>query len=203
MIGRIVEISNNNRYLSVYRGFLLVKSLGEEASELGRIPLDDILAVVTNAHGLSYSNNLLVSLLERDIPLVITSDKYVPMGILWPVESHHLQAKRMDAQIGASLPLKKSLWAQVVREKIRQQSLLLHHLGLPSSRLDRLAKEVKSGDPDNKEAMAARIYWTSIFGSISCETERLRALMHYSTTDTRLFDPRLHAPSWLPAYIRV
>ena len=34
MIGRIVEISNNNRYLSVYRGFLLVKSLGEEASEL-------------------------------------------------------------------------------------------------------------------------------------------------------------------------
>ena len=73
MIGRIVEISNNNRYLSVYRGFLLVKSLGEEASELGRIPLDDILAVVTNAHGLSYSNNLLVSLLERDIPLVITS----------------------------------------------------------------------------------------------------------------------------------
>lgn len=54
MIGRIVEISNNNRYLSVYRGFLLVKSLGEEASELGRIPLDDILAVITNAHGLSY-----------------------------------------------------------------------------------------------------------------------------------------------------
>lgn len=106
MIGRIVEISNNNRYLSVYRGFLLVKSLGEEASELGRIPLDDILAVITNAHGLSFSNNLLVSLLERDIPLVITSDKYVPMGILWPVESHHLQAKRMDAQIGASLPLK-------------------------------------------------------------------------------------------------
>ena len=107
MIGRIVEISNNNRYLSVYRGFLLVKSLGEEASELGRIPLDDILAVITNAHGLSFSNNLLVSLLERDIPLVITSDKYVPMGILWPVESPHLQAKRMDAQIGASLPLKK------------------------------------------------------------------------------------------------
>lgn len=71
MIGRIVEISNNNRYLSVYRGFLLVKSLGEEASELGRIPLDDILAVVTNAHGLSYSNNFLISLLERDIPLLL------------------------------------------------------------------------------------------------------------------------------------
>lgn len=188
MIGRIVEISNNNRYLSVYRGFLLVKSLGEEASELGRIPLDDILAVVTNAHGLSYSNNLLVSLLERDIPLVITSDKYVPMGILWPVESHHLQAKRMDAQIGASLPLKKSLWAQVVREKIRQQSLLLHHLGLPSSRLDKLAKEVKSGDPDNKEAMAARIYWTSIFGSNflrNREAPGINALLNYGYTIIR------------------
>ena len=193
MIGRIVEISNNNRYLSVYRGFLLVKSLGEEASELGRIPLDDILAVVTNAHGLSYSNNLLVSLLERDIPLVITSDKYAPMGILWPVESHHLQAKRMDAQIGASLPLKKSLWAQVVREKIRQQSLLLHHLGLPSSRLDRLAKEVKSGDPDNKEAMAARIYWTSIFGSNflrNREAPRINALLNYGYTIIRFATAR-------------
>ena len=188
MIGRIVEISNNNRYLSVYRGFLLVKSLGEEASELGRIPLDDILAVVTNAHGLSYSNNFLISLLERDIPLVITSDKYVPMGILWPVESRHLQAKRMDAQIGASLPLKKSLWAQVVREKIRQQSLLLHHLGLPSSRLDRLAKEVKSDDPDNKEAMAARIYWTSIFGSNflrNREAPGINALLNYGYTIIR------------------
>ena len=188
MIGRIVEISTNNRYLSVHRGFLLVKSLCEETAELGRIPLDDILAVVTNAHGLSLSNNLLVSLLERDIPLVITSDKYVPMGILWPVESHHLQAKRIDAQIGVSLPLKKSLWAQVVREKIRQQSLLLHHLKIPSSRLDRLIKEVTSGDPDNKEAMAARIYWSSIFGSDFLrdrDAPGINALLNYGYTIVR------------------
>lgn len=94
----------------------------------------------------------------------------------------------MDAQIGASLPLKKSLWAQVVREKIRQQSLLLHHLGLPSSRLDRLAKEVKSGDPDNKEAMAARIYWTSIFGSNflrNREAPGINALLNYGYTIIR------------------
>ncbi len=51
MIGRIIEIAEDGRHLSLSRGFLVVEAQGRE---LGRIPLDDIGAVVANAHGLTY-----------------------------------------------------------------------------------------------------------------------------------------------------
>ncbi len=41
MIGRIVEIAEDGRYLSVMRGFLVVSN---EGNEIGRVPLDDIAA---------------------------------------------------------------------------------------------------------------------------------------------------------------
>ncbi|WP_211100253.1 hypothetical protein [Azospirillum halopraeferens] len=49
MTGRIVEIDGDGRHLSLSRGFLVVESGGRE---IGRVPLDDIAAVVANAHGL-------------------------------------------------------------------------------------------------------------------------------------------------------
>jgi CRISPR-associated protein Cas1 len=43
MPGRIVEVSNDKRHLSVYRGFLIVNGKGEDAEEVGRVALDDFL----------------------------------------------------------------------------------------------------------------------------------------------------------------
>lgn len=62
MLGRIVEVANDKRHLSAYRGFMLVHSTEAERAELGRVALDDMGALIANAHGLSYTNNLLVAL---------------------------------------------------------------------------------------------------------------------------------------------
>lgn len=65
MIGRIVEVADDKRHVFVRRGLMVVRDTEVERQELGRVPLDDIAAVIANAHGLSYTNNLLVSLAER------------------------------------------------------------------------------------------------------------------------------------------
>ena len=65
MIGRIVEIADDKRHLRVDRGFMVVDSTSGNENELGRIPLDDIAAVIVSAHGISYTNNFLVALAER------------------------------------------------------------------------------------------------------------------------------------------
>ena len=70
MIGRIVEVADDRRHLFLSRGFLVVKDTEGERKEWGQIPLDDIAAVIANAHGLSYTNNLLVALAERCAPFV-------------------------------------------------------------------------------------------------------------------------------------
>lgn len=70
MIGRIVEIADDRRHLFVNRGFMVVRDTEGERKELGQVPLDDIAAVIANAHGITYTNNLLVALAERGAPFV-------------------------------------------------------------------------------------------------------------------------------------
>ncbi len=162
MVGRVVEVATDGRHLSIDRGFLVVSERGED---VGRIAMDDIAAVVANAHGLTYTNNALVRLSERGVPVVLCSANHMPAAILWPVDAHHLQTGRMHDQVAASLPLKKRLWAQLVRAKIIAQGAALAAAGMPSGGFYLLSRKVRSGDPENVEAEAARRYWPILFGN--------------------------------------
>ena len=161
MIGRIVEIAEDGRHLSLLRGFLRVQAKGEE---LGRVPLDDVVAVLAHAHGLTYSNNLLVALADRGVPFVVSGDNHQPVAILWPVSGHHQQTARMLAQVDAGRPLRKRLWQALVQAKVIHQGAVLEAVGQPHGAFDRLAATVRSGDPENVEAQAARRYWPLLMG---------------------------------------
>ncbi len=162
MPGRIVEIAEDGRHLELYRGFLQVKAGGEL---LGRVPLDDIIGVIANARALTYSNNILVALAERGVPFVLCASNFKPVGMVWPVESHHLQAARMDAQLAATLPLKKRLWRDIVRSKLLWQGWCLQQRGRPHVPLTALVARVRSGDTGNVEAQGARRYWPLLLGT--------------------------------------
>lgn len=161
MIGRVVEIATDNRHLAKDRGFLTVSEAG---TETGRVPLDGIAAVIGNAHGLTYSNNLITALAERGIPFLMCGSHHRPVAFLWPADGHHHQAGRMAAQAAATQPLKKRLWQQIVRSKIEQQAATLDAIGAPSGGFYLLGRKVKSGDPENVEAQAARRYWPLLLG---------------------------------------
>lgn len=165
MIGRIVEVADDRRHLFMHRGFMVVQDTEGERKELGQVPLDDIAAVIANAHGLSYTNNLLVALAERGAPFVLCAANHNAVGMLLPIEGNFEQAKRIEMQIAASQPTHKRLWAHVVRSKLEQQGAALEATGAPSVPLTALAAKVKSGDPENLEAQGARRYWTLLFGS--------------------------------------
>ena len=164
MIGRIVEVADDRRHLSLSRGFLVVQDTEGERKELGQVPLDDIAAVIANAYGLSYTNNLLVALAQRGAPFVLCAANHNAVGMLLPVDGNYQQAKRYDAQIAATKPTHKRLWADVVRAKLQQQAAALEAAGAPTPPLTALVSKVRSGDPDNIEAQGARRYWTLLFG---------------------------------------
>lgn len=165
MIGRIVEIADDRRHLHVRRGFLEVKDTGSSPSaKMGQVPLDDIVALIANAHGITYTNNLLVALAERGCPFVLCGANHNVVGMLIPVDGHHVQAKRIEAQLRASVPLQKRLWAALVKSKLEQQAAALEAVGAPYMPLQALVKKVRSGDPENIEAQGARRYWGLLFG---------------------------------------
>lgn len=164
MPSRIIEIADDQRYLSVSRGFMVIESNGDQYMELGRIPLDDIGAVIANANGLSYTNNLLVALAERGTPFVLCGSNHNVVGMLFSANGNHQQAKRFDAQINASKPMKNRLWAEIVKAKLSWQADVLDRIDAPTAPLRALVIKVLSGDPHNLEAQGARRYWMLLFG---------------------------------------
>jgi CRISP-associated protein Cas1 len=188
MIGRIVEVAEDKRHLSMSRGFMVVQDTDGERKELGQVPLDDIAAVIANAHGLSYTNNLLVALAERGAPFVLCAANHNAVGMLLPIDGNHHQGRRFDAQLEATKPTTKRLWAEVVRSKLEQQAAALEAMGSPTAPLSALVAKVRSGDPDNLEAQGARRYWALLFGDKFRRDQDLgglNAMLNYGYTVLR------------------
>jgi CRISPR-associated protein Cas1 len=161
MIGRVLEIQEDGRYLSLYRGFLVVSV---DRQETARVPLDDIAVLIANAHQITYSHALLLELNRRGIAFMACGSNHLPVAVFWPVDGHHQQAGIMRAQAQAGQPLCKQLWKRVVQAKILFQQETLEAAGVAGEALQEMARRVRSGDPDNLEAQAARRYWPLLMG---------------------------------------
>ncbi|MBK8225251.1 MAG: type II CRISPR-associated endonuclease Cas1 [Candidatus Obscuribacter sp.] len=160
MANRIIEISNP-AHLSLRKEQLIIKIDGSEAAS---IPIEDMAMLILNNPAITFSQAIISKCLELNVGLVITNEKRMPAMILQPLDGHSIHTKILRQQIEVSLPRKKQLWQVLVRAKIRQQAKVLSRLGLDSRDIDALAARVRSGDPDNLEAQAARLYWPRLFG---------------------------------------
>lgn len=161
MPDQIVEITNSGLSLHKSRGFLQVKSERETA---GQVAIDDIVAVIVSTPGCMLSTVLIDELCRENIPLVICGRNYLPASIILPVEGQGRQFRIMQAQIAFPQPKRKRAWQTIVQGKIRNQATALAYAGKDNSGLSALAGKVKSGDTENCEAQAARVYWQRLFG---------------------------------------
>ncbi len=159
---RVVEITREDARLNLHRGFLVVSSAD---GEIGRIALGDIGALIIRGHGTSLSVAVCSAFAERSLPVVICGSDQQPDAVIWPIDGHFEQGKRMQAQAEASLPVRKRLWREVVRAKIRTQAGILDLRGVRSNRLRQMERAVRSGDPGNIEGQAARYYWPMLMGA--------------------------------------
>ena len=162
MPDQIVEITTPGLHLAKERGFLQVRDKGDL---VGQVSLDDILAVIVGVQGCSISTALMDQLSQRNITLVVCGRNFLPSAFVLPVAGHGRQFHVMRAQVSLSEPRRKRAWQKIVRAKILNQADLLTSVGENSRQLVRLANMVKSGDPNNCEAQAARIYWQRLFGN--------------------------------------
>ena len=155
---------------------------------LGRIPLDQIAAVIVHSHGITWSNSLLVELADRGAPIILCAANHQPRAIILSLEGHHMQNARMRAQWDAPQPLNKQAWKLVVIAKIRMQAAALAAIGQPHAPLEHIARNVQSGDTGNTEAQAARLYWPMMMGKRfrrDPDLPDINALLNYGYTVLR------------------
>ena len=139
--------------------------ISNDGVELGLVPLSDIQCVLVHGHGAMLSLSLGAALAEAGIPLVLCGHNHAPVALSLPVSGNFEQAARLTAQASLSLPKRKQLWRRLVIAKIASQARTLEISGRPGhTGLIKLTKLVRSGDPDNVEARAARFYWQRLMG---------------------------------------
>jgi CRISPR-associated protein Cas1 len=163
MIPRIVDISENGRFIAKHRGFITIKQ-GQESC--GEVPLDDIGVLMISAFGATCTKDALVSLAEQGAVTILCGSRGMPSALVLPVTANYENALRIRIQSHASQPLKKRLWQAIIMAKLRHQSAVLRYFGKQekADQIDVYIKQVQSGDPKNREASGARIYWKALFG---------------------------------------
>jgi CRISP-associated protein Cas1 len=146
------------------------------------LPLEDIAWLVLDTPQISVTGALLSALSDAGVALIVPDAKHHPSGVLLPFHRHHAQAAIAHAQVAMSQPLKKRLWQHLVVSKIENQAAVLAALGAPDAKpLKAMATQVNTGDPENVEARAARLYWSKLFEDFKRqdENDRRNALLNY------------------------
>ena len=142
----------------------MVIKMKDDPDFIRTVPVEDIGFVLLENQQISITMPLLNALADNNAAVIVCTDKMMPNAMLLNLDSNSVQGERYRDQINASEPLKKNLWKQTVEAKIRNQAALLDKLDKDGSQLKPYWQNVKSGDSDNREGIAAKIYWDALFG---------------------------------------
>ncbi len=163
MIKKVIYISNP-AYLKTNIEQLVVEQPGiTEESNSKSLPIEDIGVLILDHQQITITQFTLSKLLENNVSVITCDATHHPVGLFLNLDGNTLQSQKHQAQVDASVPLKKQLWQQTVMAKIQNQAALLKQERAAHNYLQALAERVKSGDSDNCEAKAAAYYWKRLF----------------------------------------
>jgi len=155
LIKKIIEISRQRTALSIRYGQLILKREDGENS----IPCEDIGILLVDNQATVYTHSVFTELLKNGAAVVLCGNDHLPSGCLLPIENNTIQTQRCLQQIKVKEPVRKKLWQQIIRAKIRHQAKIVRDNTTIHKALMELFSQVRSGDPSNIEARASKIFW--------------------------------------------
>lgn len=130
------------------------------------LPIEDITALILESPQIALSSTLLAATQDYGVAVLTCDQTHMPNGVLLPFQPHSRQSRVSHIQISWTSSLKNRLWQRVMQSKIGNQAACLEALidKKTAKHLYSASSRVKSGDPDNIEAQAARYYWPKLMG---------------------------------------
>lgn len=175
MIKRTIYFGNPS-YLSLNNAQLVLRLPEVEKSDslpenykkeaTATIPVEDIGIVILDHKQITITQALIEALLDNNVALITCDSTHHPTGLMLPLCGNTIQNERFRAQLDATEPLKKQLWAQTVSQKIKNQAAMFGSKDMDNGFLITYSRNVKSGDSDNCEATAAMHYWGNLFNTL-------------------------------------
>ncbi len=132
------------------------------------IPLDDISVIVADNMHISFTARMLSLLAEKNISLILTNQEHLPIGYFSSYDNHSRISKTIGFQLSREQLYYDSFWKELVRNKIENQRKVLVRLSMgeaASAQLRGFCEELTDGDPTNREAHAAKVYFNTLMGN--------------------------------------
>ncbi|RYA24296.1 type II CRISPR-associated endonuclease Cas1 [Malaciobacter halophilus] len=131
------------------------------------VPIVDISVIILETHQVTITSALLSRMAEENILIFSCDKKHTPNGIFTPFHQHSRFSLMVHLQIKWSEPFKKRVWQQIIQQKIANQASVLKQLDKTKEykELLNIQKRVKSGDIENLEAQAAKLYFNYLFNN--------------------------------------
>ena len=166
MSWRTVVISSNAK-LDLRMNYLVVRS-----DTVHKIHLSEISLLLIESTAVSLTTSLLAELTNRKIKVVFCDEKRNPSSELMPYYGSHDTSNKVRAQIKWTDSIKSEVWTEIVREKIKQQAVLLKATDHNENQLlERYITELVPGDKTNREGHAAKVYFDALFGKTFTRSE--------------------------------
>ncbi len=188
---RVLDFTQFSGSLHYQRGRLVVRP-ENEADQM--VSLADVATIMLGLH-VSVAAAVLHQLAAFDVVVLVCDWNGVPSGAMTAWGDHTRIAARQRAQVSMTLPRRKNAWGQIVRAKIAGQAANLQLLGHHDWRhLADMVSLVRSGDPENIEARAARYYWSRLFADFErhpgAGSENRNSMLDYGYAVLRGFGVR-------------
>lgn len=174
---RTVVITKQSK-ISYKNRFLVVKQEDNEKY----IHLSEIDTVIVDSISVSISSYLLKELADNKINIIFCDEKHNPFGELVPYYSKHNTSKMIKEQIKWKESEKDKLWAEIVKNKIMNQALLLKKIKSSKYKLVlSYVNEVVDGDKTNREGHAAKVYFNALYGNnfVRNQGDSINAALNY------------------------
>ena len=151
-----------------------------------RIFLNEISTILIESTQVSITTSLINELVKRKIKVIFCDEKHDPIGEITPYNNSHNSSERILTQIERDKDTKDIIWKEIIKEKIKTESLMLRKYGAldASSQLENYLLNVENGDITNREGHAAKVYFNNIFydGFSRKENCDLNASLNYGYT---------------------
>ena len=152
-----------------------------------KVPLEDISYILIEDSSTILTTRLLAELGKNAISLIVCDEKFEPTSIMYPYNYHFKQLDVFSHQLEIDDSIKNEFWNQIVKRKIENSIRVLEMTSkeeFPISKLTEYINEITDGDSKNREGLAAKMYFRSLFGSdfIRFYDDNVNAALNYGYT---------------------
>lgn len=168
--GRMIKLRDvvyveNRYYVSVKKNSFRFFDLLNKKEKF--IPFEDVGFLVFENKNSFFSKRMIDVCLKEDIEIIFCDSKHSPIAVISSIYGQNQRLKKLKNQLAFSSKSKKRTWRKLVIAKINNQADCLIQVANQvdsGKNLKLVGKQVEDGDPQNKEAYAARRYFVALYG---------------------------------------